>query len=54
MGLKGVLAAMLAIATTIVTASSRQDIIDLPTGFFPEGIALAEGWTVYVGSFGSK
>lgn len=32
-------------------ASSRLDVIDLPVGFFPEGIALAEEWTVYVGSF---
>lgn len=30
--------------------SSRLDVIDLPVGFFPEGIALAEEWTVYVGS----
>lgn len=46
--------AMLAIATSIVTASSRLDIIDLPTGFGPEGITLAEEWTVYVGSFGDS
>ncbi|CAM9350375.1 unnamed protein product [Ectocarpus fasciculatus] len=31
-------------------ASSRLDVIDLPTGFFPEGITNGEGWTAYVGS----
>ena len=54
MGFQGVFAAMLTIAATVVTACSRLDIIDLPAGFFPEGITLAEEWTVYVGSFGSK
>lgn len=33
-----------------VTVSSRVDVIELPVGYFPEGIALAEEWTVYVGS----
>lgn len=52
MGLQRVLAAtVLTIAATAVAATSRLDIIDLPTGFFPEGITLAEEWTVYVGSF---
>eukprot|EP00904_Undaria_pinnatifida_P000569 jgi/Undpi1/10512/HiC_scaffold_29.g12962.m1 len=51
MGLQGVFAAMLTVATVVSAASSRLDIIDLPTGFFPEGITLAEEWTVYVGSF---
>lgn len=52
MGLQGAFTAMLAVATAaVVGASSRLDIIDLPTGFFPEGITLAEEWTVYVGSF---
>ena len=53
MGLQGVLAVALTILTTAVTVvvgSSRLDVIDLPVGFFPEGIALGEGWTVYVGS----
>ncbi|CBN74873.1 superoxide dismutase [Ectocarpus siliculosus] len=31
-------------------ASSRLDVIDLPTGFFPEGITNGEGWTAFVGS----
>lgn len=35
----------------VAAASSRPDLIDLPVGFFPEGIALAEEWTVYVGLF---
>eukprot|EP00904_Undaria_pinnatifida_P006166 jgi/Undpi1/267/HiC_scaffold_1.g00263.m1 len=30
--------------------TSKPDVIDLPTGFFPGGITLGEGWTVYVGS----
>lgn len=51
MGVQGFFVAMLAIAASAVTASSRLDIIDLPTGFAPEGITLAEEWTVYVGSF---
>lgn len=52
MGLQGVLAAIvLTIVATAVAATSRLDIIDLPTGFFPEGMTLAEKWTVYVGSF---
>lgn len=42
---------MLVIGATIVAASSRLEIIDLSTGFAPEGITLAEEWTVYVGSF---
>ncbi|CAM9436774.1 unnamed protein product [Laminaria digitata] len=39
------------LTTTVVAASQRPDVIDLPIGFFPEGITLAEEWTVYVGSF---
>ncbi|CAM9764608.1 unnamed protein product [Ectocarpus sp. 12 AP-2014] len=34
-------------------ASSRLDVIDLPTGFSPEGITNGEGWTAYVGSLSS-
>lgn len=34
----------------VTAASSRLDVIDLPVGFSPEGIALAEEWTVYVSS----
>lgn len=52
MDLRGFLATVvLAIVATAVAASSRLDIIDLPLGFSPEGITLAEKWTVYVGSF---
>ena len=39
-----------AIAIGVAAGSSRLDAIDLPKGFFPEGITLAEGWEVYVGS----
>ncbi|CAB1100032.1 unnamed protein product [Ectocarpus sp. CCAP 1310/34] len=35
-------------------ASSRLDVIDLPTGFFPEGITNGEGWTAFVGSLLSE
>lgn len=45
---------MLAMVETISAASSRLDVIDLPTGFFPEGIALGEEWTVYVSSLGGE
>ena len=38
------------IAIGVAAGSSRLDAIDLPKGFFPDGIALAEGWEVYVGS----
>lgn len=31
-------------------ASSGMDVVDLPTGFMPEGITRGEGWTVYVGN----
>lgn len=53
MGLHRVLrsVALTVAVAVVVAASSRLDIIDLPLGFFPEGITLAEEWTVYVGSF---
>lgn len=52
MGLQGFFATVvLTIVATVVAATSRLDIIDLPVGFSPEGITLAEKWTVYVGSF---
>lgn len=58
MAISGVVAAAVAIVVATggafsgaTAASSRLDIIDLPVGFFPEGIALAEDWTVYVGSY---
>ncbi|CAB1101468.1 unnamed protein product [Ectocarpus sp. CCAP 1310/34] len=34
--------------------SLRLDVIDLPTGFFPEGITNGEGWTAFVGSWMSR
>lgn len=39
-----------AVAIGVATGSSRLDVVDLPIGFFPEGITLAHGWEVYVGS----
>ena len=38
----------------IGSEASRLDLIDLPTGFFPEGITNGEGWTAYVGSLFSE
>lgn len=36
-------------------ATSRLDVIDLPMGFFPEGIARGgEDWTAYVGSLNGE
>ena len=53
MGFLGTLAALAAIGSIPATAfqTRRLDVIDLPIGYFPEGIALAEEWTVFVGSF---
>ncbi|CAM9164405.1 unnamed protein product, partial [Hapterophycus canaliculatus] len=51
MKLSGFLSASLAIlGSAFVSASSRLDVIDLPNGFYPEGITNGEGWTAYVGS----
>lgn len=52
MGFFQTLAALAAIGSVPGAAakSSRLDVINLPVGFMPEGIALAEAWTVYVGS----
>lgn len=41
---------LLASLVTVASASSRLDVIDLPTGFFPEGITSGGGWTAFVGS----
>ena len=54
MGRSGAFKVVFAKATAVVATSSRLDIIDLPTGFFPEGITRAEEWTVYVGSFSER
>ena len=53
MGLFRTLTALLGAIGSIPRAaskSSRLDFIELPVGFMPEGIALAEEWTVFVGS----
>lgn len=56
MGFFGTLAAVAAIGSIsgATAKSSRLDVIDLPVGFFPEGIALAEEWKIYVGSLLGK
>ncbi|CAN0166681.1 unnamed protein product [Ectocarpus sp. 6 AP-2014] len=41
---------LLATLVTVASASSRLDVIDLPTGFSPEGITSGRGWTAFVGS----
>lgn len=41
---------LLAILVTVASASSRLDVIDLPTGFSPEGITSGGGWIAFVGS----
>ncbi|CAM9667174.1 unnamed protein product [Scytosiphon promiscuus] len=40
----------LALWAGCVGASSRLDVIELPMGFYPEGITNGEEWTAYVGS----
>lgn len=32
----------------------KPDVIQLPTGFFPQGMAIGEDWDVYIGSVGGK
>lgn len=56
-GFPGMAAATAAVAVAtcrvffgVAAASSRLDVIDLPLGFGPEGIALAKEWTIYVSS----
>eukprot|EP00903_Cladosiphon_okamuranus_P016257 g14994.t1 len=49
----GLLSGMLLLASVLVgcaNASSRLDVIDLPVGFFPEGITNGDEWIAYVGS----
>ena len=53
MRLTGLLAALLLVVTAApaaATGSSFPDVIELPGGFFPEGIAVGRGSTVYTGS----
>lgn len=45
-----VLAALLGVAF----GSGDLDVINLPLGFQPEGIAFGRGWTGYVGSISGK
>lgn len=44
----GLLASLVCIGSEIATA--KLDVIDLPMGFFPEGIALGDNSTAFVGS----
>lgn len=50
MGFIGTLALAIGAVHGVAAKSSRLDVVDLPVGFFPEGIALAREWTFYVGS----
>ncbi|CAN0371531.1 unnamed protein product [Pylaiella littoralis] len=50
MRLSGLLSASLMAIGLHFCASARLDVIDLPLGFFPEGITNGEEWTAYVGS----
>lgn len=54
MRLSGLLSASLMAIGLHFCASARLDVIDLPLGFFPEGITNGEEWTAYVGSLASK
>lgn len=53
-GLSGLLLLASALIIASATASSRLDVIDLPLGFFPEGITNGDGWIAYVGSLASE
>lgn len=44
----GVLASLLFVGAE--SSSSKPDVIQLPVGFFPEGITIAKKSTAYVGS----
>jgi len=49
--LVGLFVALLMVVAVPATArSSYADVISLPDGFFPEGIAIGDGHTAYVGS----
>ena len=45
-----VVALLMSIPVSAAAESSYPDVISLPGGFFPEGIAVGDGHTVYVGS----
>lgn len=46
----GLLAFLVCIGSETVTGTAKLDVIDLPMGFYPEGIALGENSTAFVGS----
>lgn len=54
MGLSGMLLLASVLIVGSASASSRLDVIDLPVGFFPEGITNGDGWIAYVGSLTSE
>eukprot|EP00752_Nemacystus_decipiens_P012928 g11442.t1 len=50
MGFSGMLLLASVLIIGSANGSSRLDVIDLPLGFFPEGITNGDEWTAYVGS----
>lgn len=52
----GIVTSAALLLTTGAAADSiyKPDVIGLPLGFFPEGIAIGHGWTAYVGSLSGK
>lgn len=50
---RGVVAACAGLVLAGASAPTyKPDVIYLPTGFFPEGVAIGKDWDVYVGSLG--
>jgi hypothetical protein len=41
---------VMAMATPAAAATTAPEVINLPNGFFPEGVAIGEGGTIYAGS----
>lgn len=41
---------VMALLSGVVSAAERLDVISLPTGWGPEGIAIGHPWEVYVGA----
>lgn len=39
---------------TLSAAAERLEIVDLPMGFFPEGITIGRDWNAYVGSLAGE
>lgn len=48
------LAGLFVVGSLAIATSAKPDVIDLPTGFFPEGITNGEEWTAYVGSLAGE